>query len=44
MNRKLSKKEKIRLRLEFFDAMVKEIRHRIEAGCEIPNIIVKKQL
>jgi hypothetical protein len=44
MKHKISKKEKIKLRLEFFDGLVKEIRRRIELGDEIPNIIVKKQV
>jgi len=36
----LSKKEKIRLRLEFFDKMVNEVRRRIELGEPIPTMKV----
>ncbi len=40
MKKKMSKKEKIRIRLEFFDVMVKEARRRIELGEPIPSMKV----
>lgn len=38
--KRLSKKEKIKLRLEFYDVIVKECRRRIELGEPIPSIKV----